>query len=126
MSKDGEDFCFYSTVGNGDDRIFPIMPFPTVRHVVAETFDSASDQMVGPQAEVPACCLPHQTDARALVCPGRSIEVEGARGKAGTHVLSQPATKNEAAQPSVEPWRGVVRWGALLLIGGIGMAYLLD
>jgi len=54
------------------------------------------------------------------------VEVERALGEAGTDVFSQSASKNEVAQLSIESWEGVVRWAVLLLIGSIGMAYLLD
>jgi len=71
VSKDAEDFCLYSTVGNGDNRIFPIMPFQTVRHVAAETFDSISDQMVVLQAEVLEFRLADGLDVGALVACNR-------------------------------------------------------
>lgn len=125
MFSDSEEWCLYSTVGNSGGRIFLVMPFLRARHVVAEMFDSSSGAVASPPAEVPLFRLEHSMDARTLVCPERSIEVEGAQGEAVTDVLSCSASKKESARPSGETREGVVHWLMLLLIGGIGMAYLL-
>jgi len=125
MFSDGEEWSVYSTVGNCGGRIFSVMPFLPARHVVAEMFDSSSGEVASSLTEVPLFRLEHSMDARTLVCPERSIKLEGVQSQAGSDVLSPFASGKESARLSVETWEGVVRWLMFLLIGGVGMAYLL-
>lgn len=101
------------------------MPPPSTQHAVADALTAPPVDEPLPQAAVTALWQGHVVEAIKLVRLERNIGLKEAKGQVDAYLLRQPVLKKKMEQAQAETWEGLLRWLTFLLIGGIGLAYLL-
>ncbi len=64
-------------------------------------------------------------EAIKLVRLERNIELHEAKDVIDTYLQSQPVLKNRIDETQADAREGLLRWLMFLLIGGVGLAYVL-
>lgn len=67
----------------------------------------------------------HRMEAIKLVRLERNIELHEAKDVIDTYLQSQPVLKNRIDETQADAREGLLRWLMFLLIGGVGLAYVL-
>jgi len=101
------------------------MPIPSTQDDVADVRSATSARDVLPLAAVTALWNGHVIEATKLVRVERNISVKEAKAQVDAYLLHDPALKRTVEQIQADTRDGVLRWLTFLLIGGIGLTYLL-
>ena len=77
------------------------------------------------QAAVTALWKGQVIDAIKLVRLEQNISFHEAKAVIDTYIRSQPALKNHVDEAQADTREGLFRWLIFLLVGGVGLAYVL-
>ena len=101
------------------------MPIPAIHNTVAEPPPAPSARRALPLTAVTALREGHVVEAIRLVRREQNLSVQEAESKVDTYLLQYPVLKQKVEQVRTEAREGVLRWLTFLLVGGIGLAYLI-
>ena len=78
-----------------------------------------------PQAAIDALWRGQVIDAIKLVRMDQQIDLQEAKSSVDAYLQTQPALKNRIEHRQADAREGLLRWVLFLVIGGLGLAYVL-
>ena len=101
------------------------MPLSSLHPSVPEVTTAPSLYPVLSQSAVTALCKGRVIEATQLVRLEQNIGLNEAKDLIDAYFRSQPALKDQIDAAQADAREGLLRWLIFLLVGGVGLAYLL-
>lgn len=101
------------------------MPSSSLQPAVCDVVNAPVAHAALPQAAVTALWRGQVVEAMKLVRAEQNISLKEAKELVTAYIQMQPALRNQIDQTEAATREGLVRWLIFLLVGGVGLTYLL-
>ncbi len=101
------------------------MPSSSLQPAVCDVAQAPVAHAALPQVAVTALWRGQVLEATKLVRADHNVGLKEAKELVTAYIQTQPALRNQIDQAQADTREGLVRWLIFLLVGGVGLAYLL-
>ena len=102
------------------------MSITTLEPTMAAVVNQSATFEALPPAAVSALWRGQMIEAIKVLRLERNLGLKEAKGQVDAYLCQQPVLKKKIEQSQADTRDGLLRWAAFLLIGGAGLAYLLQ